>query len=68
MQTRNGNLFIADLVGSTRQAMHLGTPAENAELRKQPGEHMRMEVIEAGGASTLYKVVAVSVVQGVKQA
>jgi hypothetical protein len=34
MQTRNGNLIIADLVRSTRHARHLGT-TENAGPRKR---------------------------------
>jgi hypothetical protein len=39
MQTRNGNLIIADLVGSTRHARHLGTTTGNAGPRKQLGDN-----------------------------
>jgi hypothetical protein len=64
MQTRNGNLIIADLVGSTR---HLGTKQEMQDLGSGWGEPRWTEVTEAGGPSMLSKAVVVSVVQGVEQ-
>jgi hypothetical protein len=39
MQTRNMNLIIPDLVGSTRHAWHLGTTTGNAGPRERLGVH-----------------------------
>jgi hypothetical protein len=40
VQTRNGDLVIADLVVSTRHARHQGTTTGNTGPRKRPGGHI----------------------------
>jgi hypothetical protein len=71
MQTRNGNLIIADLVGSIRQARHQGLQQEMRHLGSgwgdKTGEPRRTEVTEADGPSILAEVVAMPEVQGVEK-
>jgi hypothetical protein len=71
MQTGNGNLVIADLVGSmTRHVRHLGTATGNVGSRKWLRGLNRgaqgTEITEAGGPSKFSMAIAVSVVQGMK--
>jgi hypothetical protein len=53
MRTRNGNLRITDLVGSTRDAKHLGTTGD-AGPRKWPGGDTTRETQEDGSDSVTY--------------
>jgi hypothetical protein len=43
MQTRNGNLIIADLAGRTRHARHLGTTTGNVGPRRRLKMMTRLE-------------------------
>jgi hypothetical protein len=66
MQTRNVNLIIPELAGSTRHARHLGTTTGNAGLREWLGVHNGRT--QEGGRDGGRWIIPFAIVDGLKHA